>query len=54
MNSSTLIHLPPELLAAAQAEPVRALPAALPAERHWATAFALVAMCAAIAFALPV
>lgn len=55
-STSTLIQLPPDLLAAMPAEPARCTgtPAGLPLERHWATALALVSMCAAIAFALPV
>lgn len=53
MNPSSLIHLPPELLTARPQGSAHST-AGAPLERGWATALALVALCAAIAFALPV
>lgn len=57
MNPTSLLHLPPDLLPSLSHEAPRAPGGATvgaPVERTWAVALSLVAMCAAVAFALPV
>jgi len=57
MNPTSLLHihhLPVEQLPSLSHEAPVSVATGAPAERHWALAMGLVAMCAAVAFALPV